>query len=161
MSWENRITDVIRRYELLTEQLADPSVLAAREKLREVAREHSELAPIAQTARQLERIRTQLADARQMMASSVDIEMVELAEAEVVDLAREEERLLDEIRQQLTPKDPLADRAAVVEIRAGTGGDEAGLFAGDLFRMYSRYAERRGWKIGLMTLTEGERGSIK
>jgi peptide chain release factor 1 len=161
MSWESRITDVIKRYDLLTEQLADPSVLAAREKLREVAREHSELAPIANTGRQLERVRTQLADARQMMASSNDVELVELAEAEVAELAAEEERLLDEVRQQLTPKDPLADRAAVVEIRAGTGGDEAGLFAGDLFRMYSRYAERHGWKIGLMTLSEGERGSIK
>ena len=161
MSWETRIPDVIKRYDLLTEQLADPTVHGQREKLREIAREHSELAPVARSARDLERVRTQLADARQMITSGNDVELVELAEAEVAELTAEEARLLDEVRQLLTPKDPLADRSAVVEIRAGTGGDEAGLFAGDLFRMYSRFAEKRGWKISLMTLSEGERGSIK
>ena len=161
MSWETKAQDAVRRYELLTQQLADPSVLAARDKLREVAREHSELAPTVDVARQLERVRTQLADARQMIATGGDAELVELAEAEVGELAAEEQRLLDQLRQLLLPKDPLADRAAVVEIRAGTGGDEAGLFAGDLFRMYTRYAERRRWKVELVDRSEGERGSIK
>jgi peptide chain release factor 1 len=159
--WESRIPDMVRRYEELTERLADPSVLAARDKLREVAREHSELAPIVESSQKLERVRAQLAEARQMIAVGGDVELVELAEAEVADLSREEARLVEQLRRQLTPKDPLADRAAVVEIRAGTGGDEAGLFAGDLFRMYSRYAEGRGWKIELLSLSEGERGSIK
>ncbi len=161
MSWETKAQDAVRRYELLTQQLADPSVLAARDKLREVAREHSELAPTVAVARQLERVRAQLADARQMIATGGDAELVELAEAEVGELAAEEQRLLDQLRQLLLPKDPLADRAAVVEIRAGTGGDEAGLFAGDLFRMYTRYAERRRWKVELVDRSEGERGAIK
>jgi peptide chain release factor 1 len=161
MSWEDRIHDVVRRYESLTQQLADPNVLNARDKLREVAREHSELAPLVDAARRLESVRTQQADARQMIATGGDAELVELAEAEVTELAAEEERLLEQVRQLLVPKDPLADRAAVVEIRAGTGGDEAGLFAGDLFRMYARYAEKRRWKVELVDMSEGERGAIK
>jgi peptide chain release factor 1 len=160
MSWEPRIQEVLRRYQELTEQLADPALLNAKDKFREVAREHAELTPVAETARELERVRTQLADARGM-AGGDDAELAELAEAEIADLTSEETRLSEELRRLLIPKDPLADRAAVVEIRAGTGGDEAGLFAGDLFRMYSRYAETRRWSIEVMSLSEGERGSIK
>jgi len=84
-----------------------------------------------------------------------------LAEAEVAELEAEEERLVAEVRRLMVPKDPLADRAAVVEIRAGTGGDEAGLFAGDLFRMYTRYAEHRGWKVEVLSVSEGEVGGYK
>jgi peptide chain release factor 1 len=105
-------------------------------------------------------VRAQLNDARQMMSGN-DVEMAELAEAEIAPLSERETVLTDELRKLLTPKDPLADRAAVLEIRAGTGGDEAGLFAGDLFRMYSRFAETRRWSIEVMSLSEGERGSIK
>lgn len=159
--WEQIVQDTLRRYGQLSEQLADPAVLGQRDKLRDVAREHAELAPVAELARQLERTRTQLADARQLIASGGDVELIELAEAEVEDLADEEARLLEQLRELLTPKDPLADRAAVVEIRAGTGGDEAGLFAADLFRMYSRYAESRGWKINVLNMSEGERGAVK
>ncbi|MGQ0813661.1 MAG: peptide chain release factor 1 [Gemmatimonadota bacterium] len=158
--WEAKIQETIRRYDQLTQQLADPAVLNSREKLREVSREHAELAPVGETARQLERVRTQLTDARQMMTGN-DVEIAELAEAEVAELVAEEERLLEELRRRLTPKDPLADRAAVLEIRAGTGGDEAGLFAGDLFRMYTRFAEKHRWQVEILDISEGERGSIK
>ena len=161
MSWENRAQDALRRYDQLTQQLADPDVLGAHEKLRDVAREHAELTPIVETARELESVRRQLSEARQMIESGGDVELVELAEMEVGDLSAQEERLLEQLREQLTPKDPLADRAAVVEIRAGTGGDEAGLFAGDLYRMYTRFAEKRRWKVELVDLSEGERGSVK
>jgi peptide chain release factor 1 len=161
MSWDTRVQDALRRFEQISEQLADPSILNDRDKLRELSREHSELAPLAEAAQRIERVREQLADARQMIATGGDAEMVELAEAEVEELGAEENRLHDHIRQLLTPKDPLANRDAVLEIRAGTGGDEAGLFAGDLFRMYTRYAEKRRWKIELLDISEGERGSVK
>ena len=160
MSWEHRIQDTLRRYDDLTERLADPALHNAKDKFREVAREHAELTPLAEAARELERVRTQLADARAMTGGD-DPEMAELAEAEIAELTEKETELAEQLRQLLIPKDPLADRAAVVEIRAGTGGDEAGLFAGDLFRMYSRYAETRGWRIELMSMSEGERGAIK
>src|SRR5687767_1915280 len=160
MSWENRAQETLRRYDELTQRLADPALLNAKDKCREVAREHAELTPVAETTRELERVRTQLAEARQMMSGG-DAELAELAEAEVAELTSQETKLTEELRQLLVPKDPLADRAAVVEIRAGTGGDEAGLFAGDLFRMYSRFAESRNWRIELMSMSEGERGAIK
>ncbi len=160
MSWEPRVQEVLRRYQELTDQLADPALLNAKDKFREVAREHAELTPVAETARELLRVRTQLSEAR-AMASGDDAELAELAEAEIDELTEQEQKLSEELRKQLIPKDPLADRAAVVEIRAGTGGDEAGLFAGDLFRMYSRYAESRRWSVEVMSLSEGERGAIK
>src|SRR5262245_6819793 len=158
MSWENRVQDALRRHEQLTNELVDPVVLADRNRFREVAREHSELAPVVEVARQLDSIRTRLADARSIITADEDAELVELAEAELAELTGEEEKTAEELRKLILPKDPLADRAAVVEIRAGTGGDEAGLFAGDLFRMYTRYAERRDWKIEVVDLSEGERG---
>jgi len=161
MGWEDRIADVLRRYDALTEQLADPAVLADAERLREVARERAELEPAAETARRLERVRQQLAEARELAASGGDPELAALAEAEAEELGAEVERLEAELRRHLIPRDPLADRAAVVEIRAGTGGDEAGLFAGDLFRMYTRYAESRGWTVELVNVSEGERGGYK
>jgi len=158
--WDATIQEKLRRFEQLTQELADPAVLSSRDRLRDVSREHAELTPIVTTANRLEQVKQQLTEARQMIAGA-DVEMAELAEAEAADLAAEEATLVEELRKQLIPKDPLADRAAVVEIRAGTGGDEAGLFAGDLFRMYSRYAEKHRWKIEILDISEGERGSIK
>src|SRR5688572_15349196 len=161
MSWEVRVQEMLRRFDELTAAMADPALVADRQRYRDVTREHRELTPLVETAGRLDRVRTQLADARKMVEAGEDVELVELAEAEASELAEEEEKLTAELRQLILPKDPLADRASVVEIRAGTGGDEAGLFAGDLFRMYNRYAERRDWKIELLDLSEGERGSIK
>ncbi|CAN5791025.1 peptide chain release factor 1 [soil metagenome] len=161
MSWESRIPSLRQRHRDLTDRLADPAVLADRDMLRSVSQEHSELTPVVEVAERLDRVRTQLGGARGMVAAGEDAELVELAEGEVEELEAEEERLAAELRTLLLPKDPLADRAAVVEIRAGTGGDEAGLFAGDLYRMYSRYADTRGWKLELLDLSEGERGAYK
>ncbi len=158
---DERIQEILRQYDALTARLMDPAVLADPEKLRETAREHSEMTPAAETARRLARVRAQLEGAREMTRSGDDPELVELAEVEVEELSGEEERLGEELRRQLLPKDPLADRAAVVEIRAGTGGDEAGLFAGDLFRMYTRYGEERGWTIEVLHISEGDVGGYK
>lgn len=157
---DERIQEVLRRLDELNTRLTDPAVLADSETLRETAQEHAELTPVAETARRLAEVRSQLADAREM-ATSDDEELAELAQAEVEALDAESETLSEVFRRQLMPKDPLADRAAVVEVRAGTGGDEAGLFAGDLFRMYTRFAEDRGWTIELIDLSEGEVGGYK
>ena len=159
--WETRIPALRRRYRELTEKLVDPAVLADRDALRKVAQEHAELEPVVTLADRLDRVRAQLSEAKELIVSGGDAELVELAEAEAEELEAEEERVAAEVRAALLPKDPLADRAAVVEIRAGTGGDEAGLFAADLFRMYSRYADARGWRVELVELSEGERGAYK
>jgi peptide chain release factor 1 len=161
MAWEDRVTEIRRRHEALGERLSDPAVHGSRELLRDIAREHAELSYVVEAAAVLDEVRARLADARAIIEAGEDAELVELAEAELAELAGREEQAAAELRRRLIPKDPLADRAAVVEIRAGTGGDEAGLFAADLFRMYSRYAESRRWKLELLDLSEGERGAYK
>jgi peptide chain release factor 1 len=160
MSWESRVDVLRQRHRDLTDRLADPAVLNDRDLLRRVAQEHAELTPLVEVAGRLDRVRSQRAELRQLMDGD-DPEMAELAQAEAGQLDGEEERLSAELRTLLLPKDPLADRAAVVEVRAGTGGDEAGLFAADLYRMYVRYADARGWKLELVDLSEGERGAYK
>jgi peptide chain release factor 1 len=160
MSWESRVDVLRQRHRDLTDRLADPAVLNDRDLLRKVAQEHAELTPLVEVAGRLDRVRSQRAELRQLMDGD-DPEMAELAQAEASQLDGEEERLSAELRTLLLPKDPLADRAAVVEVRAGTGGDEAGLFAADLYRMYVRYADARGWKLELVDLSEGERGAYK
>jgi peptide chain release factor 1 len=161
MSWESRVSSLRQRHRDLTDRLADPAVLADPAALRRVAQEQSELGPVVESAETLERIRTQLAEARAMVEANEDAELVELAQSEVSELEAAEARVAAELRTLLLPKDPLADRAAVVEIRAGTGGDEAGLFAADLYRMYSRFADGRSWKLELLELSQGERGAYK
>ena len=161
MSLETRLEQAVERHAELNRQLAEPAVLNDPERLRKVAQEHSELAAVAEVYGELERVQRELADAREMVESSDDPEMRELAETEVAELEAEEARLLERGKRLLIPKDPLADRAAVVEVRAGTGGDEAALFAGDLVRMYLRYAEKRGWKTETVDVSEGEVGGYR
>ena len=161
MNWEARVPELRRRFDALVDRLSDPGLLSDRDAYRGVAQQHAELAPVVATAARLESARRQLAEARELVESAGEAELVELAEGEVAALVPEVERLEDELRRLLLPKDPLADRAAVVEIRAGTGGDEAGIFAADLFRMYTRYADRAGWSVEVVDLSEGERGAYK
>ena len=161
MNWEARVPELRRRFDALVDRLSDPGLLSDRDAYRGVAQQHAELAPVVATAARLESARRQLAEARELVESGGEAELVELAEGEVAALVPEVERLEDELRRLLLPKDPLADRAAVVEIRAGTGGDEAGIFAADLFRMYTRYADRAGWSVEVVDLSEGERGAYK
>src|SRR5512142_581231 len=161
MKWEHRIPELLKRYDALTARLSDPAIFSDQSALREVGREHAELTRAVEAARRLEKVRAQLADARELAETSDDGDMRELAQAEAEDLAAQEAEVAESLRRMLLPKDPLADRAAVLEIRAGTGGDEAGLFAGDLFRMYTRYAERKRWSVELVDVSEGEIGGYK
>jgi peptide chain release factor 1 len=161
MSIETRLEQVVERHRELNRQLAEPEILASPQRLREVAQEHSELGPVVQMAEELAGVRRQLAGAREMAAAGGDPELVELAESEVAELLEREASLLEAVTRLLVPRDPLADRAAVVEVRSGTGGDEAALFAGDLVRMYLRYAEERGWRTEMVTVSEGEMGGYR
>jgi peptide chain release factor 1 len=156
----DRAADVLSRHEELTARLADPDVLGDPSTLRDVAREHSELAEAAATAGALLSASRELAEARALLDSD-DEELAGLAEAEVAELEERTSELAESLRRLLVPPDPLADRAAVLEIRAGTGGDEAGLFAGDLFRMYTRFAEARGWQLDVVDVSEGDVGGYK
>ena len=157
-----RLRDAITRYEKLGRALAEPAVLADVDRLRELAREHSELEPIARAGRAHLKLLDDLDGARDVAASSADDpEMEALATAEVTELETRVEEEEAALRRLLVPKDPLDDRPAVVEIRAGTGGDEAALFAADLYRMYARFASDAGWDTEIVSSSDGVLGGLK
>ncbi|MFL5537442.1 MAG: peptide chain release factor 1 [Longimicrobiaceae bacterium] len=159
---EDRLREARARHEELSTQLADPGIHADPRRLRDLSREHSRLSQVVEAAARLEKASSDLDGARALLAESEgDPEMAAMARAEIEQLTGEVERLDAEVKALLVPRDPLDDRDAVVEIRAGTGGDEAALFAGDLFRMYQRYADARGWKTELVSLSEGSAGGYK
>ncbi len=156
-----KIAAAIARREQLGRDLASPEVLADPERLRTVAQEHAGLERIAEVGATLLRLEEEERQARELSRSAEDDELRELAEAETEELSARIAALQSEAEELLAPRDPLDDRAAVIEIRAGTGGDEAGLFAADLFRMYKRFAESKNWKIELLSTSEGVLGGIK
>ena len=158
---DERLADAERRFAGVEEALSSPDVLSSPDKLRQLGQERAHLDPIAQAGRELRSVLTELEGALELMEEADDAEMRELAEQEAGELAKRLEALSVRAKELLIPPDPLANRPAVVEIRAGTGGDEAGLFAADLMRMYRLYAERHGWSMELMNVSEGIPGSIK
>ncbi|HEX5724434.1 MAG TPA: peptide chain release factor 1 [Longimicrobiaceae bacterium] len=159
---EERILEIEQRYRDLSDQLADPSLHSDPRRLRDVSREHAQLSPVVETAARLRKAASDLEGARQMLdEGGDDPELLAMAQAEAQGLTAEVAELEDALKRLLVPRDPLDDRDAVVEVRAGTGGDEAALFAGDLFRMYQRFADRRGWKVELVSVSEGAAGGVK
>ena len=139
------------RFTELDRALRDPAVLADPKKLKKTAQTYAELKPTVEKIQRLEELARRLRDTEQMLAEETDTDLRALAEAEALTL-REQARALDaEIRLELLPKDPLDEKNVIIEIRAGAGGDEAALFAGELLRMYMKYAEQRGWKTSLIS----------
>ncbi|MDE2663886.1 MAG: peptide chain release factor 1 [Gemmatimonadota bacterium] len=157
---EGRLREAAERYEALARRMAEPEVLSDMALLRDLAREHSALEPVARAAARHFKLLDDLRQAREVAAES-EGELAEMAAAEVADLEAEREGAREELRRLLVPKDPLDDRPAVVEIRAGTGGDEAALFAADLYRMYARFAQESGWDVELISTSEGALGGLK
>ena len=158
---DGRLTEAELRFAGVDESLANPDVLSDPDKLRELGRERSRLQPIVAVGRELRTALKEHQGALELIEEADDPEMKALAEEEVAELAERIESLSARVKELLIPPDPLDHRAAVVEIRAGTGGDEAGLFARDLLRMYRLMAERKGWTVELVSLSEGIPGSIK
>src|SRR2546426_1012601 len=152
------------RLEDSTSETRDSSCLSAGHRavrlLKQLGREYARLDGIRQTHQRLERLRAELGQAREVLQEK-DPELAQLARADVERLRPEIERLERELAEQLVPTDPLDDRDAIVEIRAGTGGDEAALFAADLFRMYTRFAEEQRWKVEVLSLSQGNLGGLK
>jgi peptide chain release factor 1 len=160
-SLSDRARALIERHAALEARLADPDVLEDPALLRETAREHAELGASLDLASRYLRVLEQLRQAEELEESAGEAELVELAREERGVLEAEREGLEASLRSALTPDDPLDDRPAVLEIRAGTGGDEAGLFAADLARMYMRFADARGWDVELVSRHEGALGGIR
>ncbi|MFZ2106924.1 MAG: peptide chain release factor 1 [Roseiarcus sp.] len=150
---------ILRRFEELSSRLSAGVAPAEYAKL---SRELAELAPIAAAIRTLRAKERESAELDAMLADpSLDAEMRDMAEAELRDAVAEAEKMAQEIRVSLLPKDAADDGNVILEVRAGTGGDEAALFAGDLFRMYVKYAESKGWKVDVLSASEGTSGGYK
>jgi peptide chain release factor 1 len=145
-----KISQVVSRYEQIEMQMADPEVAADYTKLNELAQERSDIQPLVQAYQLYEQKQQELVEAKEMQSMESDPEMKALASDEIDTLTTAIARLEQQMRKLLIPKDPRDDRNVYIEIRAGTGGDEAGIFAGDLLRMYTRYAESVGWKTQLL-----------
>ncbi len=158
---EERLKQVEERYEQLQKEMSDPDVGKNPRRLAELARESSELEPLVTAVRTLRDLERQIGEAEEIARSETDPEMVLLAEAELEDLRERRERVQSEIRRMLVPKDPNDEKDVIVEIRAGTGGEEAALFAADLYRMYTRYVESKGWKTSLISANETGIGGFK
>ena len=157
---EARLRQALARAEEVAGELADPSVAKDPARLTALGREHARLAPIVRLAERLERLRDDLRQAREM-ASEADTELVALAQADLDRLPAEIEALEHQLNDLLLPRDPLEDRDAILEIRAGTGGDEAALFAGELVRMYTRFAERNGLTVEPVSISDGGMGGVR
>ena len=157
---EGKLRQALKRAEEVSRGLTDPALAKDPARLTALGREHSRLAPIVRLGEQFLRYRGELVEARELAASD-DPEMVELARADVDRLSQELARMEPELEDLLIPRDPLEDRNAIVEIRAGTGGDEAALFAADLLRMYTRFAERHGLKVEPLSVSDGALGGIR
>lgn len=156
-----RLREMQQRFAGVNESLADPDVIQNVDRLRVLGQERAELEPVVRAADELLRLVEEHEGASELLREASDQELRDMAGEEVASLEARIESLGAEACLLLIPKDPLDDRAAVVEIRAGTGGDEAGLFANDLFRMYQRVAEREGWTVELMNRSEGIPGSLR
>ena len=159
MSLEARLDELEERLREIEAEWARPEVAADRERSRQLGREQAQIGPVVESHRQLRVVREQLAAARRERDDETDPELRDLAREVTSELEVEEGRLIEALRLQLLPRDPNDERGVIIEIRAGTGGEEAALFAADLMRMYVRYAERKRWRIETMTASaSGARG---
>ncbi len=160
MSLFGKLDEVDSRFRAINDQLGQPGVASDPNRYRDLMKEYSTLRPICETWQELRTIEQQVSDAREMLEEG-DPEFRDLAREEVAVLEPQVEALTHRLKILLLPKDPNEGRNVILEIRAGVGGDEAGLFAADLFRMYSRYGDGRGWKFELMNLSQNEAGGYK
>jgi len=149
------------RYQQMTQELSTPEVVTDSARFQKLAKQHAELEEIVNKHREFKRIEKDLLDIRQMIVESEDADMRHMAQEEERQLNTRREQIGRDLKLLLIPKDPNDEKNVIVEIRAGTGGDEAGIFAGDIFRMYSRYAESQGWKVEVMESSPASMGGVK
>jgi len=161
MNLADKLEKIKVKYDSINEQLSNPSIAADREKYISLTRERSELQEIMEVYSKYASVLKNIEGNKEIVDTVEDKELVSMAEAELEELEIEQEKLEEEIKLLLLPKDPNDDKDIIMEIRAGTGGQEAALFAGDLFRMYNRYVEIRGWKSELIELNDTGLGGIK
>ena len=154
-----RLADIAHRYDEVAKQLADP----ARDpgKLRELGRELSALEPVVSTTRELQAVEEEIREAREILDDGTDADLRELAREQLASGQKRLDELTERLRERLVPQDPLDEKNVIVELRAGEGGEEAALFAADLYRMYARYAERKRWKVEMLSESTSDMGGFK
>ncbi len=153
--------EIKQKFNELNKKLADPNLAQNQTEFRKVAKEHAELKPIIELITEAEKIQKQIKDNQIILEQEKNEELRELAAEELKELKNKEKKLEEKIKAELNPADPFDKKDIIMEIRAGTGGDESALFAADLFRMYSRFAERRGWKINILDSNRTGLGGFK
>ncbi len=146
-----KLEDLERRYETLSHLLGQPEVINKQEEFQKAAKEYAELGKVVELYRRLKRIEEEIRGSQDLLNHEEDEEMRRLAKEELQRLTEAKEKMREDLRLALLPKDPNDEKNILLEIRAGTGGDEAGLFASDLFRMYSKYAEKMGWRLEILS----------
>ncbi|WP_417661417.1 peptide chain release factor 1 [Pseudomonas sp.] len=156
----NKLDLMQDRFEELTALLGDAEVISNQAQFRAYSKEYAEIEPVNKTFSEFRKVLADLESAQALLKDS-DPDMREMAEEEVAEAKEQLVKLEGDLQRMLLPKDPNDDRNVFLEVRAGTGGDEAAIFSGDLFRMYSRYAERRGWRVEILSANEGEHGGYK
>ncbi len=156
-----KLAEVESRYDEIESLMGDPAIAVDFERVAELAKERSSLQAIVDAYRQYQKQRHDLDGARELLHSADDPEMRDMAQEEVAELEASSTQLLEALRMMLLPKDPRDGKNVIVEIRAGAGGDEAGIFAGDLMRLYTRYAESNRWKVELLDINEQGNGVFK
>jgi len=154
----DKLEEIERRYQELESFLSDPAVISNQLEFRKYTKEHSELTLLVTSYRRYRNVLDEMEENRKLLD---DADIKEMAEEELKSLEAEKDQLESEIQLLLLPKDPNDNKSVILEIRAGTGGDESALFAGDLFRMYSRFAETNRWKVEIISSSESERGGFK
>ncbi len=156
-----RLDAIEEKYEELTRQLSDHELLADQSRYTKIAKQHRDLEEIVGKCREFKAIDRGIEETKQLLETEEDAEMVGLARAELADLEQRREAVEANLKLLLLPKDPNDEKNVILEIRAGTGGDEASLFAADIMRMYSRYAERQGWRVQVLDASESGIGGVK
>jgi peptide chain release factor 1 len=156
----DRLDQLEARYEELGLQLSDPKIVNDQENYRKVAKQHRDMEPTVEKFREYRKLRNAITDAKAMLAES-DADMREMAQTELAELEPKLTSIEEELKVLLLPKDPNDDKNIVLELRAGTGGDEASLFVSEVFRMYLRFAEQHRWKVEILSETESDVGGLK
>ena len=155
---EDRLNQIAERLRQVERELADPAVYSDQQRLKNLSREQKELTPVVETFTALQQAEQAIAETREMLS---DPELRELAQEELTRTKEQRERLAEELKRLLLPRDPNDEKSVVLEIRGGVGGEEGALFAADLLRMYTMYAERRGWQLEIVSQNVTELGGVK
>ena len=158
----DKVQAVENKFIDLEQRISDPSVIARQDEWQKLTKEHASLAPIIETFRKYKDVSATIADDKEIIADGSDAELTAMAKEELSELMKEQEALEEELHVLMLPKDPNDDKNVIMEIRGGAGGDEAAIFAGDLFRMYSKYIEKqKGWKASIISSNAPELGGYK